>query len=866
MAITATQIQNLYIAYFGRPAEKAGLDYWSTQTDLTVSKLSASFAQQPEYQAVYGGLARSDVVAKLYQNLFGRAAAGNELNYWISSGDISVDRMALALVNGAQSTDRDLLNSKTEFAIAITAANGSSADIATVKQAFTNAELSVSVNGKTYTPAEFAREVGPLSQFYQLAATQVAVVDPTPAMPRPAPGGGSSAPSTPAPVVSTPSKLSYAVNGQKGLQDDSGSSVSTVLYPASTSAATIKLNDAAGSANIVVDDASTLSSLTLKGTVVAGSDPLNANVTLRLSEDGSTDALSQLTVVISAGSTPPLTTSLSLSNMSGLTTVDASASTTNLIVDTRKLSGLAQLTSGSGDDLLYVRHGNHTLAVNAGAGNDTVKLDDAYDFTAIASQSTIITLGAGQDTLDVRTLSNLGQTLSVSTPGDIANANALLGNSLIKVTDFTAGDKLVFGSTYYGGAAGGQFVSQSASQQQAINSAATLAEALQLAASNAAGGNSLARSTAFQYHGNTYLFLDHALSATVTAGDGLVELTGYVGTLDADNFSFVASADVLRYSIGAQGLQDANGRVSDVRYQAGVSAATIGLQDAQGGVELNLNDASTLTALTLTGSTAAAGARIVVYENYTTDQLATLNLNISGGDTIISAVDVTALTRIDASQSSANLTIQGFIQFGFPAALATLISGSGNDHLIFASGKGAMTVDAGAGNDILELNGAAGSDLNAAYGLSITLGAGNDVLKLNGLGNLLGTFATGNAAQVSAANAAIGKGLIKVSDFSAGDKLDVSAIFADAGTGSLTRQSTAQQNAISNAASLAEALQLAATNVSGAVAHSTLFQFQGNTYLFIDHSTAAGVTAGDGLIELTGFVGTLDSQNSTIAA
>lgn len=861
MAITATQIQSLYIAYFGRPAEQAGLDYWSTQTDLTVSKLSASFAQQPEYQAVYGGLARSDVVANLYHNLFGRAAAGNELDYWTSSGDISVDRMALALVNGARSTDRDLLAGKTEFAIAITAANGASADIATVKQAF-NTELSVTVNGKTYTPAEFAREVGPLSQFYQLAATQVSAADPTPTTPNPAPGG-SSTPSTP--VVSTPSKLPYAVNGDQGLQDGSGNAVSTVLYPASTSTATIKLN-APGSANIIIDDASTLSSLTLKGTVVAGSNPLNTNVSLGLSENGSTDTLNQLTLAISAGSTPPRTTSLSLSEMDALATVDASASTANLIVDTRKLSGLAQLTSGSGDDLLYVRHGNHTLAVNAGAGNDTVHLDDAFDFSAITPQWTTITLGAGQDTLEVLTLSNLGRTLSVSTPGDIASANALLANSLVKVTDFSAGDKLVFGTSYHGGTAGGQLVAQSASQQQAIDSAATLAEALQMAATNAAGGHNLARSTVFQYHGSTYLFLDHALSATVTAGDGLVELKNYVGTLDSSNFSFVADADVPQYSVGAQGLQDANGRVSDVRYQAGVSAASIALQDAQGNAELNLNDASTLTSLTLTGSTAAAGARIVVYENYSTDQLATLNLAISGGDTTISAVDVTALTRIDASQSSANLTIQGFIQYSFPASLATLIGGSGNDHLIFASGKGAMTVDAGAGNDILELSGAAGSDLNAAYGLSITLGAGNDLLKLNGLSNLLGTFTTGDAAQVSAANAALGKGLIKVTDFSSSDKLDVSTVFADATTGSLVRQSTVQQDAISNTASLVEALQLAATNVSGSTAHSTLFKFQGNTYLFIDHSAAAGVAAGDGLIELTGFVGTLDSQNLIGAA
>ncbi|WP_288479108.1 DUF4214 domain-containing protein [uncultured Pseudomonas sp.] len=852
MAITASQIQNLYIAYFGRPAEQAGLDYWSAQADLTVEGLSASFAQQPEYQAVYGDLPREEVVAQLYQNLFGRKAEGNELDYWIASDDISVDRMALALVNGAQSTDRELLDGKTEFAAAITAAQSDASDIASVKEAFTDAKLTITVEGTTYTLEQYAREVGSIGQFYQLAANQVAAVEPAPATP---------APSTPAPSVPAADPYAYTFNGALGLQDGLGNSTAYVRLPEGTTTTTIQLNDAAGGARIQLMDA--LTSLTLQGTV---SSAPNSNVYMLLTDMTYPQTLTELNVAISGGDRA-VPTQLLLSSMYALTTVEAASSSASLYVAGDNLYSLSRLNAGSGDDLLTVRHGANDLVVEAGAGNDTVRVSDVYFATKPTQHTTSVTLGDGKDTFSLFTLSNLGS-LYLDTPDSLAAANAALQQGLVKVTDFTAEDRLEFGMDYRGLSAGGQFVNQSDAQQQRIESAETLAEALQLAATNAAGDAELARSTAFQYHGSTYLFLDHALSSTVTAGDGLIELTGYTGPLNDSNFSFVADDDNPQYSIGSQGvveLSDGN-PVSHLRLHAGVTNATIALQEAQGRTELTLDDASTLTSLTLSGTAASAGFQLTVSEDYIyTDQLASLTLKVNGGDTQIQIADMTALNRLDASASSANLKIGGYYQ-DLPSSLKTLLSGSGNDQLLLASGKNTLTVDAGAGDDTLILKGAAGQDLSADYGLSMTLGSGNDLLKLIGLSNLLGNFATGDADQVASANTAIGRGLIKVTDFSAADKLDASVVFADPTTGSLIRQSATQQDAVGNAASLAEALQLAASNVSGAEAHSTLFQFNGNTYLFIDHSAASAATAGDGLIELTGFTGALDSQNLIIAA
>ncbi len=42
MTISATQVQEAYLAYFGRPADAGGLAYWQTQSD--VSTMDAGFA------------------------------------------------------------------------------------------------------------------------------------------------------------------------------------------------------------------------------------------------------------------------------------------------------------------------------------------------------------------------------------------------------------------------------------------------------------------------------------------------------------------------------------------------------------------------------------------------------------------------------------------------------------------------------------------------------------------------------------------------------------------------------------------------------------------------------------------------------
>lgn len=54
MAITADVVQNAYLAYFGRPADPVGLNYWMAQADPAVMK--AGFAASVEYATLYAGM------------------------------------------------------------------------------------------------------------------------------------------------------------------------------------------------------------------------------------------------------------------------------------------------------------------------------------------------------------------------------------------------------------------------------------------------------------------------------------------------------------------------------------------------------------------------------------------------------------------------------------------------------------------------------------------------------------------------------------------------------------------------------------------------------------------------------------------
>jgi hypothetical protein len=173
---TSTQINAitaLYVGYFDRAPDPAGLQFWIDQIDngREFNTIAADFAASPEAVALYPYLTTPDVsspavfVTNIYANLFGRTPDQEGLDFWtgvLEDGSVSVADMIEAIIMGARddaaagTSDKSVLDNKVEVgldfaleagnvpgfefnaaakAAAVAAVNGVTEDEATVAQA-----------------------------------------------------------------------------------------------------------------------------------------------------------------------------------------------------------------------------------------------------------------------------------------------------------------------------------------------------------------------------------------------------------------------------------------------------------------------------------------------------------------------------------------------------------------------------------------------------------------------------------------------------------------------------------------------------------------------------------------------------------
>ncbi|MDY0961317.1 DUF4214 domain-containing protein [Massilia sp. CFBP9026] len=138
MAIVATQVaavQQLYVSYFGRPADPAGLDYWTNivEAQKSTAAVSATFAASAEYKTAFEGKTNAQIVDQLYTNLFGRPADATGRAYWVDlldKGTIKVDTIVYEVSLAALTTDKEAVENKVAAATAFTAALDTPAEVA----------------------------------------------------------------------------------------------------------------------------------------------------------------------------------------------------------------------------------------------------------------------------------------------------------------------------------------------------------------------------------------------------------------------------------------------------------------------------------------------------------------------------------------------------------------------------------------------------------------------------------------------------------------------------------------------------------------------------------------------------------------
>lgn len=117
-------LQQLYIAYFGRPAEPAGFDWWVNRIDtegLTLDQIANDFTSADEFVAAYGDDTAA-LVRAAYQNALGREVESEQaLQFWVDqleSGAVTPAQLMNSFFGTDDANDRAVLENRTEVAAA----------------------------------------------------------------------------------------------------------------------------------------------------------------------------------------------------------------------------------------------------------------------------------------------------------------------------------------------------------------------------------------------------------------------------------------------------------------------------------------------------------------------------------------------------------------------------------------------------------------------------------------------------------------------------------------------------------------------------------------------------------------------------
>tara|TARA_Y100001968_G_C19427860_1_gene755384 strand:- start:1323 stop:2690 length:1368 start_codon:yes stop_codon:yes gene_type:complete len=116
MKVNSKKLQQLYIAYFGRPADPPGIQYWLLRASqgFKLREIACHLSTQDEYKkSISYGKSLDFQINQLYQNLFNRKADFAGLSYWlgaIKEGSHNISDLACDLIWSL--SNPDLINNQ----------------------------------------------------------------------------------------------------------------------------------------------------------------------------------------------------------------------------------------------------------------------------------------------------------------------------------------------------------------------------------------------------------------------------------------------------------------------------------------------------------------------------------------------------------------------------------------------------------------------------------------------------------------------------------------------------------------------------------------------------------------------------------
>ncbi|MFB3076909.1 MAG: DUF4214 domain-containing protein, partial [Lysobacterales bacterium] len=118
------QVQEMYVAYYGRPGDPGGVEFWADQLESQGGDLASiidAFGTSEEFEDRFGSLEDEELINNIYQQLFGRDADPEGLDFYLDelqSGQATLASIALNVSDGVQpgTDDAAILNNKLELA------------------------------------------------------------------------------------------------------------------------------------------------------------------------------------------------------------------------------------------------------------------------------------------------------------------------------------------------------------------------------------------------------------------------------------------------------------------------------------------------------------------------------------------------------------------------------------------------------------------------------------------------------------------------------------------------------------------------------------------------------------------------------
>lgn len=444
MATTlASQVQELYVGYLGRAADKAGLDFWVKAIESgtsTLESVALGFTLSEEYKAQYNGLTTTQLVAKVYQNVLGRAADADGLAFWageVNKGVIKAETLVKTMIGSLGAIDQLTIDNKVAAANTYTEAAGANYSVEAGKAAVAGAGVGTVpgvVNpSQTFTLTALQDVVGATG--YQIGNGQFV-------------NNGFKFSTANERVIAS----SATLQGNDSIIDASTadndvlelalSATLTVPQPTVQNIETLAITASAAAGAVDLTNFSGLKTITVSGTPTAGVDLSDAGTVTDLSTrgvtkvDGSglTSVAGSLTVSNAAG-----TANIEITGGAGADTLTGGAG-----ADTIKGgAGADVITGGNGNDKLFGEAGNDRLLggagndeLDGGAGNDILDGGVGNDILLGGAGADIIIAGDGND----KVTGGAGNDVIVlGTVGAGAGATALVNGGALDAITYADG-------------------------------------------------------------------------------------------------------------------------------------------------------------------------------------------------------------------------------------------------------------------------------------------------------------------------------------------------------------------------------------------------------------------------------------------